>query len=488
MSKYNIIEVILLVVLLMFQQGAAYPQEEAPTLVLSLQDCLKFALQRSSEKEIIDRELESAELSYRATRLSYLLPQASLNISTPGYSHVRDFFDIPPLGRTLYEATNYNHGATLSLTQNLYTGGRLQISGKIDGYSSINNRDPEEIRETRTGLQLSLTQPLLDFSSWGAELDQAKLDLKSAKIKNHQDLLNLEREVYENYFDWISARRQLEIDRKRLLRLELLVKAAKVKWQSGLIKPDEYFNLQAERSDLEVSLLEQENNLAELEVKFLSLLEVEYPGDIDLNDRVDWEALRSQLAVPEHLSSNSSVQVIRAKIDLERKERTLQQAAKSGRIQGDLSLNCSLLGRGDVPSESFDAFEPNRWGVNINFTVPIWDGGSNSSKVKSAEASYVASELALEREKKLFDLNFRSLVNKLSQQNRKIDLYKEQLKLSEEDFEIAKSQKGEGLISEESFLLVESDCLQTELNFFKAQGDEILARLDILLSKLPESL
>lgn len=488
MSKSNTILVVMLVVLLLFPLEAVLPQEETPTLVLSLQDCLNFALQRSSEKGIIDRELESAELSYRATKLSYLLPQASLSLSTPGYSHVRDFFDVPPLGRSLYEATNYNHGATLSLSQNLYSGGRLQVSGIIDGYTSTNNRDPEKIRETRTGLQLSLTQPLLDFSGWGAELDQAKLDLKSAKIKNYQGLLNLEKEVYQNYFDWIYARRQLEIDRKRLLRLELLVEAARVKWQSGLIKPDEYFNLQAERSDLEVSLLEQENNLAELKVKFLSLLEVDYQGQIDLDDRVDWEVFRRRLTVPDHLSYKSSVQVTQATIDLEAKQRSLEQATKGGRIQGDLSLNYSLLGRGDVPSESFDNFEPNRWGVNVNFTVPVWDGGSNSSKVKSAEASYVASELALKREKKLFDLEFRSLVDKLFQQNRKIDLYKEQLKLSKDDFEVATRQQQEGLISQESFLLAESDYLQTELNLFKAQADEILSRLEVLLLRLPEPL
>ncbi|NIM06233.1 MAG: TolC family protein, partial [Armatimonadetes bacterium] len=144
MFRLNIICVTLFLALLAFPSRVVFPQEETPTLVLSLQDCLKLALQRSAEKKIIDRELESAELSYRAAKLSYLLPQASLSLSSPGYSHVRDFFDVPPLGRTLYEATNYNHGGTLSLTQNLYTGGRLQISGTIDGYNSSNNRDPEE--------------------------------------------------------------------------------------------------------------------------------------------------------------------------------------------------------------------------------------------------------------------------------------------------------------------------------------------------------
>jgi outer membrane protein len=488
MSKFNTIGVIMLVVLLLFPLGAVLPQEQMPTLVLSIEDCLKFAAERSSEKEIIDRELESAELSYRATKLSYLLPEASLSLSTPGYSHVRDFYDLPPLGRTLYEATNYTHGASLNLAQNLYTGGRLQLSGNIDGYNSENNRDPEEIRETRTGVQITLTQPVLDFSGWGGELDQARLDLKSARIKSHQELMNLKKQVYQNYFDWIYARRELEIDRRRLARLELLVEAAREKWHAGLIKPDEYFNLQTEKSDLEVSLLEQENGLAELEVKILSMLEIDYPGQVQPSDHLDWQSLSSQLEIPKQLSPNASVQVTQARIDLEKKERALQEASRSGRISGDLSLNYSLLGRGDVPRQSFDTFEPNRWGVNLTFRVPIWDGGSNSSKVKSAEASYVASELELEREKKLFDLNYRSLVNRLSQQNRKIELYTRQLELSEENFGIAGRQREEGLISEESFLLAESDYLQAELNLFKARADEVLARLEILLLRLPDSL
>lgn len=488
MFKPHTIGMTLLAVLLLLPSWQTSAQEEMPTLVLSIQDCLKFAAERSSEKEIIDRELESAELSYRATKLSYLLPEASLSLSTPGYSHVRDFYDLPPLGRTLYEATNYTHGASLNLTQNLYTGGRLQVSGSIDGYNSENNRDPDEIRETRTGVRISLTQPVLDFSGWGGELDRARLDLKSARIKSHQDLMNLKKEVYQNYFDWIYARRELEIDRKRLARLELLVEAAREKWHGGLIKPDEYFSLQTEKSDLEVSLLEQENSLAELEVKILSMLEIDYPGQVQPSDQVDWQSLSSQLEIPEQLSHNASVQVTQARIDLEKKERALQEASRSGRISGDLSLNYSLLGRGDVPRESFDTFEPNRWGVNLTVTVPMWDGGSNSSKVKSAEASYVASELELEREKKLFDLNYRNLVNRLSQQDRKIELYSRQLELSEENVGIAGRQKEEGLISEESFLLAESDYLQAELNLFKAQAEEVLARLGILLLRLPDSL
>lgn len=105
------------------------------TVVLSLDDCIKMGLKQGKEFEIAQKNLEASKANYSAKKLTFYLPKLSLNANLPNYDVNENLFYSGGFGNRVFtKDKTLSYYNALSLSQDFFTGGNLQIDGYLNSY------------------------------------------------------------------------------------------------------------------------------------------------------------------------------------------------------------------------------------------------------------------------------------------------------------------------------------------------------------------
>jgi len=473
--------------ILLLYASSAFSQES--TIVLSLHDCIESALKQGKEFDIAKKRLEASRTNYSAKKLSFYLPKLSLNSSLPNYDVNENLFYTGGFGNRIFtkdKTLSYYNAITLS--QNFFTGGNLQVDGYVNSYDQrhqtiFENGDtiPEKkTQEVLTNVGLKFTQPLLFWSSPNRlELDKAKIEYQLADKDYAEKVNSLVSELVSIYFDLLITQKELLIAEKKVKSSEIALDNTRKMKEEGIKSEEEYYKAEKENLNSKIELIDKKGKIKELENNFLQKTNLKTKSKVELKENFEEINLSSEDKKLLQMNIDNSAQVLKAKLEVKSKEIALNQEASTGGISGNFEATYGLWGRGDQLRSSWDDLRRNRWGINVSVSIPLWDGGARDASLKSLELSLDEARNQLELTKNTDRLNLEIIANKLDNSNQKNNLLLKENEIYSKKLENNQEKMKSGLISEKELLDTEISYLETQKSYFENLKEFYLQKIEL---------
>ncbi|UCD62970.1 MAG: TolC family protein [Candidatus Zixiibacteriota bacterium] len=449
---------------------------------LSLQEAIDIAVNRSSRGEIIRGDLEVAQQNYEAERINFYIPEISVNGQAPVFNVTESFRFFGGLDqKELIRTTDRDFRTFIQLTQSLMTGGQLTATGNLWNRRSeypIGDSDVTEV--SNQGIfEFNFEQPLLKPSESKNKLHNRRDDLEIARLMRVEELAKLKTEVAEAYFGALQSQLELEITRDRAESARLKSEIDSVKLSDGVVSEEAWLESKSSRLDAELETYDKENQLSEKNRELALLLDFEIGQIVNT----------STPQVAEHLSERAreglvaaweeSVPIKKAWYEYSKAKRQADYTASSHGLTGSLEANYSL-GRGDVDVDgTVTDNNTDSWGVSLNFTLPLWDGGSTGAAIKAARITAQKSQLEYERLRKSARAEIVALLHRLDVSFRKLDVMQKQIDLAHDKLEIARFRYDDGQISRIDFLDSKVFYLEAQTKYLEELKKYLITKTEV---------
>lgn len=464
------------------------PAGSAFAVELTLSDALDIALHNTSRGSIIEGRLSVAQQTYQARRTNFYFPEVSINGELPAYSEVQDYRFYGGLAeKQLIQTTDLGFNSYIRAKQSLITGGELNITANLtrkdEEYPIAGqNSSLRDITETREEgfFRFELSQPLLQPSDAKNDLYNKSDDLGLARLTQLEQQAELKTEVVEAYMGVLrlSLAESLAADKLRSAQLQAGIDSSK--FADGVISEEAYLESVSALLDAELARFEAETNAGEQRRQLALLLDMDPSREITVAEpQVDLE-LNEALRANYVSNWEQSVTVHRARYEYEKAERAAGYSASSHGLNGDLEVSYSF-GRGtiDTDDQPDDPIKTNSWGVALNFTYPLWDGGASSADVQASRLEAEQSRLEMVRAEKSARGEIINLVNRLDVSYRRLDIVRQQITLAKNRLDIAQSRLDDGQISELTFLESRISYLETKDKYLEELKTFLLNRIEL---------
>lgn len=203
-----------IIILLMMMFGAAHAQD---TAVMTLRDCVRYALSHSAEVRVLQADLGDAQLARRNAILNAFTPEIDAN--TYAYSNFGRSID--PETNTYSNTTSFHNGYSLSAGITLFNGFRAINYMKITKIAEATG--VTRIQQTEDKITLATIEAycnVLYFTELSrtvqAQMETAETALRLAQRqkdlgqKSQADVLQMEAELSDRKYKYIVCENQLQ--------------------------------------------------------------------------------------------------------------------------------------------------------------------------------------------------------------------------------------------------------------------------------------
>lgn len=426
--------------------------------VITIEDALVIALNESSRGSIIDGNLEVAEKQYFAKKVNFYVPKVFLNGSLPSYSVNESFrFFGGATKKALFKTTDFEYRSNIQLDQSLITGGNLKVTANLKQSDSKypNTALPgAEISELtqQSFFDFEFVQPILQPSSAKYELNNKQDDLEIARISKLEEIASLKEEVVNAYLGVLEFSLKEKIAEAKVESAELNVGIDSLKFIDEVLSEEQWLESSSKYLDEELNQFDIVNQSEEKQRSLRALLDLENDKKFDVmipkKPTPMSETEKSRLVE----SWEASMPLKKAKHVFQKEKRAADFQAGSHGLTGNITANYSL-GRGTVEFDDIpdDDIKTNSWGLAVNLTYPLFDGGSSKAAVNAAYLSSEKSRLEFESVRKAIKAEIKDLVNNIGISHRKLEILEKQISLAENKMNIAKFRYDDGQISKMSY-------------------------------------
>jgi outer membrane protein TolC len=455
---------------------------------LTLDDAIDVALNRTARGEMIRGNLEVAEQNYFARKINFYLPEISINGAVPAYSVDESYRLFGGASKSgLFKTRDLGFRSFIELRQSLITGGDVTVTANLTAQDyRYPNTGPDATvtpfinQETRLGdFNFSYTQPLLKASESKFTLRNTKDDFLTAEIVRIEDEAALKKEVIETYLGVLQMSLQSELYDNKFESASLKSEIDSSKLLDGVISEEDWLLSASGRLDAELDKFEKDNESNEKKRELAILLDLDATEEMSLAEPQLVSPLDDDSKQRILDSWESSAPVIKAEIDYSRQKRLADYAASGHGLSGDLTANFSTgQGRVDVDGAR-DDINTKGWGISLNFSLPLWDGGSSGAAVKAAHLGAEQAKLEYNRTKRSTRAEIINLVNQLDVSYRRLEIIRQQIDLAKNKLDIAKERYDDGQISKITYLESKVFYLETKDKYLEELKSYLLNRVEL---------
>ncbi len=465
---------------------------------LKLEKAIDHALNKTARGEIIEGKLEVAQQNFNAKRINFYVPEISINGSIPGYQVDESFrFFGGSAQKQLYRTKELNYSSFVELNQSLITGGDLTFTANLtkntDSYPDTRRLDfsgnslgpgifVEENRK-QGFFNFRLSQPLFRPSPAKYELNVRRTERDIARMTKISDDAALKKEVTQAYLSLLQAEVTENVFSDKLEFSKLKANIDSSKFADGIMTEENLLGSTSLLLDAELEKFEFETQMRDQKREMALLL------DLDADEAL----VLSEPRVAEHFDEaqkqamlanwENSIDIIMARKEFEKAERTASFAAAGHGIQGDLNASYSL-GRGDIATQYSDSsindnIKTSGWTVALNVRVPVWDGGAGGAAVKAAWFAADQAKLEYQRAEKKARADIVNLLNQLDVSYRRLDIMQQQIGLADNRRKIAEQRYQNGEISKMTFLESRIFYLETKDKYLEELKLFLVTKIDL---------
>ncbi|MCM1521925.1 MAG: TolC family protein [Muribaculaceae bacterium] len=413
----KIIQILILSVILMYVP-CSRAQSEVQPVVLTLDDAVARARSRSVDAAVALNELRTAYWQYRTYRAE-LLPEVTFEATLPSYSKKYSLYQNQD-GEFSFVRNNYmDIVGTLSVTQNIWaTGGTLSINSQLDYMRQLS--DAKYNRFMSIPVALTLNQPIFAANTvkWSRRIEPVRFEEAKAKFLSATEEVAMTTITY--FFNLLSAREAVEIERQNLSNATRLLEVAKVKREMGRISGNDLLQMELNELTARSALTEAESNMKSHMFRLISLLDYGEGTLIEpvLPDGIPEVEVTYADALSKALERNKFSHNIRRR-QLEADYEVAK--AKGDRRRIDLYAQVGFTGVGTQVRDAYSPLKDNQV-VEIGVKIPILDWGKRAGKVKVAESNRQVVASRLRQESQNFSQDIFILVERFNNQRGQLAL------------------------------------------------------------------
>lgn len=322
--------------------GALWAQNSSKTL--TLEECVKIALDRNLRLHIATEEVAGAEFRKRAA--------------------MTDFF---PKWTGQYSLAGYNQPTVVGITGTGTPGSSRDVAG----------------------FSTTIHQPLFTGGSNLANYRLEKLGVDVSKTDLETIKRDIVLQVREGYFNIIRAEKFVEVARQAVKQFSAQLEVTKAFFEVGIVAKNDVLQAEVRLANARLGLVRAENDVILTKSAFNSLLRREIDAPFEVGDILEYRPfpLRFEESLGEALAKRPEIKAANLRI-----EQTQEgvKIAKSGFFP-TLSLSGNYARFSNEPGLMGDLrFE--RWNIQALATITLGDWGKTAfkvgeSKVKVAQAN-----------------------------------------------------------------------------------------------------
>jgi outer membrane protein TolC len=232
--------------------------------------------------------------------------------------------------------------------------------------------------------------------------------------------------------------------------------------------------------DAELEQFDVENQSKEQHRLLAALLDMDVEEKIETSIPVITDQLEPTQVKTLVSRWTESVPLQKSSFQYSKQRRAADFAAANYGIQGNLAASYSF-GRGTVEYQTLgnDNIKTNGWGISINLTYPLWDGGASSASVKAARLSAEKARLEHDRTEKAAKAEIVDLLNRIDVGTRKLSVLEKQIELAGNKLDIAKYRLDDGQISRTEYLGSYIFFLETRMKYLSELKNYLVDKLDL---------
>ena len=435
--------------------------------VLSLQECIDLAMQNNLQHQRNQQDLDNSRVQLTAAQAPFTFGMDAF-VTAPSFTGLRDTQENVALQtRVREENTDVSYSGNLRMTQRLRHLGQLTLTSVALRRDFSSNRR-EDFLDYSGSTRLAYERDILGQPSEEIALKRAEHSLQSARLNFDRQRLQLEGQVIDDYYDLVQSVRELEIEEQRLAQSRANLELAQRKFEVGLIAEVEALRLQVEMLQAEATYDQAQTDI-ELRRDLLREtlgLDVWEPIEIDTDVQYEIHPIDAQRALEIGLARRTDMK--RAEIFEEINALNLEDTRRRNGINATVGANVSMQGRGSEISAVSDNFERNRWGVDLQISLPLIDSGQRQANISQARIALEQSRLGREQQRRLIIQQVRDATRRVHEAERQIDLRQAALEFAQRTYDVEQSRFELGLADSQQLLQAQGNLTQARINALAA--------------------
>ncbi|HEV3061248.1 MAG TPA: TolC family protein [Vicinamibacterales bacterium] len=489
------------------------PGDPRPVVPLTLEDAVKFALDRNLDIAVQRLNPEISDIAIASIRSAYR-PLVSSTISGAGLSQLPTSQLIG--GSNVVQDTQTINGA---LTQGVpWGGGSLAVS--LSNFRQTSTSNNVLYNPTIQSVwQGTYTQPLLRgfrTDSTRRQLVVTKVSRDISDVQLRATITNTVSNVRSAYWDYVFAVQSVDVAQQSVTLAEQLVKDNQTRVEVGTMAPIDVVQAQSQaataRQNLAVAL--QTRDTAELALKRLIVngtQDTNWSARLDPVDRPDFhpETIDVESAVRRALSERTDLDIARKNVT--QNDATFKYLRDQLLPQSDFQATYGLAGIGGiqyqrnstqlgatpviVPGGIGDTFGSlfgsnyPRWTFALNFSYPLGQSSQEASvararvQMNQINAQVKQIELQVATDVTNAAITAKSNVDRVQAAQAARELAQKQLEAEQSKFEVGMSTNYNVIQSQRDLATAQTNELQAVLNYRKS-----LVELDRLQQTTLQSL
>jgi len=419
------------------------PPSTGASDVLTLEESIKIALERSLSVLSADEEIRAKEFEERAAKAGFY-PTLSTS-----YSYTR------------IDNSTVNDAKATTYPYNPLTG--THVPWEISPLT----RDNYE-------WDLTATQPL--FTGWRLTLskDLASLGIDIAKIQKETAVQDLVLDVKAAYFGILKAEKLETVAKQAVDLLEAQLGVSQAFYEEGIIAKNDLLQTQVQMAQARQDLIRATNGVALAKSRFNTLLRRGIDEETRIKDILDYEPVTLELS-----SALERAEVNRPEI----KEVSLSVLSAEKRVQLSKSgyyPSVTLIGNykretDDWVLEAVSGEDPDIWTITVQGEWTFWEWGKTKHEVAAARARLAKARHLLNEVKDNIQLDVKNAYLSLREAEKNIQVAKTAVVQAEENFRMNEERYKQQVATATDVLNAQTLLTQARTNYFNALSDHNIA-------------
>ena len=431
--------------------------------VLSLQECIDLAMQNNLQHQINQQTLASNRVQLEGARAPFTFNMFA-DVTAPSFTELRDTQEnIALQTRVREENTDISYSGDLFMVQRLRYLGQFRLTTTALRRNFSSNRR-EDFLDYSGSTRLAYERDLLAQPREEIALKRAEHSLQGARLNFDRQRLQLEGQVIDDYYGLVQSVRELEIEEQRLAQSRANLELAQRKFEVGLIAEVEALRLRVEMLQAEATYDQAQTNIESRRDILRETLGLDVWAPLEIDTEVQYEIypIDAQRALEIGLERRTDMK--RAEISEEIRELELEDTRRRNGINATFGANVGMQGRGSEISAVSDNFERNRWGVDLQITLPLIDSGQRQANVSQARIALEQSRLGREQQRRLIIQQIRDATRRVHEAERQIDLRQAALEFAQRTYDVEQSRFELGLADSQQLLQAQGNLTQAQIN------------------------
>ena len=343
----------------------------------------------------------------------------SLSLNPISYSQNRTFNDL--ISDWNSTKTTESYGLFTVTQPILFTDASISLInrfGYTDSYSEFSNITTKGFSNNLT---LNLNQPFFTYNRTKLMLRELELALENSQINYAIQLLSLEKEVAQAFYNVYQQQKGLDIAKQAYDNMKLGYEVSRRKVNAGLSAREELLQAEVNLATAKSEFENKEVALEDSKDEFKLLIGLNLYDDVIVLPEIEVDTVQIDIgfAIDQGLVNRQELR--QRAIAVENSQFDLIQTKALNEFKGKLGLSIGLFGDNKRVLDVYTNSTENE-NISLSLTIPLWDWGEKKSRIKASQASIEIEKIGLEEEQNNIIVGIRKVYRNLLNLQNQIEI------------------------------------------------------------------